>query len=119
MVALVTFGRPWMRAWAGEAGSRPETHLALVLLASAAVIVALHEVAAASVTVAADSPWEAAGPIVAGSPQQVLDRLAEFKQACGLDRHLFHMDTGALPQEALFESLELLTTEVLPKLRDA
>jgi alkanesulfonate monooxygenase SsuD/methylene tetrahydromethanopterin reductase-like flavin-dependent oxidoreductase (luciferase family) len=57
------------------------------------------------------------GPLVAGSPQQVLDRLAEFKEACQLDRHLFHVDDGALPQEALFESLELLSSEVLPKLR--
>jgi alkanesulfonate monooxygenase SsuD/methylene tetrahydromethanopterin reductase-like flavin-dependent oxidoreductase (luciferase family) len=59
------------------------------------------------------------GPLVAGSPQQVLDRLAEFKQACGLDRHLFHVDSGALPQDVLFESLEMLASEVLPKLRDA
>jgi hypothetical protein len=27
------------------------------------------------------------------------------------------VDDGALPQEALFESLELLSSEVLPKLR--
>ncbi len=58
----------------------------------------------------------ATGPAVAGSPQQVLDRLSEFKEACGLDRQLFHVDDGALPQEHLFESLELLATEVLPKL---
>ena len=56
------------------------------------------------------------GPGVAGSPQQVLDRLSEFKEVVGLDRQLFHVDTGALPQDAVFESLELLATEVLPKL---
>ena len=58
----------------------------------------------------------ATGPVVAGSPQQVLDRLAGFKEAIGLDRQLFHVDQGALPQEELFESLELIATEVLPKL---
>jgi len=59
------------------------------------------------------------GPLVIGSPQQALDRLAEFKQACGLDRQLFHVDSGALPQDALFESLEMLASDVLPKLREA
>lgn len=58
------------------------------------------------------------GPVVAGSPQQVLDRLCEFKEACGLQRQLFHVDHGALPQEDVFDSLELLASEVLPKLRD-
>jgi alkanesulfonate monooxygenase SsuD/methylene tetrahydromethanopterin reductase-like flavin-dependent oxidoreductase (luciferase family) len=56
------------------------------------------------------------GPIVAGSPQQVLDRLGEFKEALDLDRHLLHVDSGTQPQEAIFESLDLLATEVLPKL---
>lgn len=57
------------------------------------------------------------GPLVAGSPQQVVDRLGEFIQACQLDRYLFHVDDGALPQEALFDCLELLTSEVLPQIR--
>ena len=57
------------------------------------------------------------GPAVAGSPQQVLDRLAAFKEACGLDRQLLHVDDGAQPQEAVFESLELVASEVLPHLR--
>ena len=56
------------------------------------------------------------GPGVAGSPQQVLDRLAEFKEALDLDRQLFHVDTGALPLEFVFESMELLANEVLPEL---
>jgi len=57
------------------------------------------------------------GPCVAGSPQQVLDRLAVFKEALDLDRQLLHVDNGAQPQEQVFESLERLATEVLPKLR--
>ncbi len=56
------------------------------------------------------------GPAVAGSPQQVLDRIAGFAEALDLDRYLLHMDCGALPQEVLFESLELVAEEVLPKL---
>ena len=59
------------------------------------------------------------GPTVAGSPQQVLDRLAEFKEACGLDRQLLHVDNGTLPQEEVFESLELTAAEVLPALKAA
>ena len=57
------------------------------------------------------------GPVVAGSPQQVLDRLSEFKEVAGLDRQLFHVDQGALPQKDLFESLELVSEKVLPHLR--
>ncbi len=56
------------------------------------------------------------GPAVAGSPQQVLDRLAGFREAVGLDRQLFHVDHGTLPQEHVFESMEMLAAEVLPKL---
>ena len=59
------------------------------------------------------------GPLVLGNPQQVLDRLASFKQACGLDRQLMHVDAGALPQADLFESLELIAAEVLPELEAA
>jgi alkanesulfonate monooxygenase SsuD/methylene tetrahydromethanopterin reductase-like flavin-dependent oxidoreductase (luciferase family) len=58
------------------------------------------------------------GPLVVGDSQEVLDRLAGFKESCGLDRYLFHVDSGALPQEALFECLERLASEVLPSLRD-
>ncbi len=57
------------------------------------------------------------GPVVAGSPQQVLDRLSEFREACGLDRQLLHVDNGSLPQEELFDSLELMATEVIPHLQ--
>ena len=56
------------------------------------------------------------GPLVVGSPQQVIDRLAAFIEACALDRHLLHMDTGALPQDVLFESMEMMAEEVLPHL---
>ena len=58
------------------------------------------------------------GPLVVGDSQEVLDRLAGFKESCGLDRYLFHVDSGALPQEALFDCLERLASEVLPSLRD-
>lgn len=56
------------------------------------------------------------GPVVAGNPQQVLDRLSGFLEAFEIDRYLFHVDAGALPQGDVFESMELLATEVLPKL---
>lgn len=56
------------------------------------------------------------GPVVAGEPQQVLDRLGEFKESLDLDRHLLHVDTGTQPLEVVFDSLDLLASEVLPKL---
>jgi len=57
------------------------------------------------------------GPLVVGAPQEVLDRLAGFMEACDLDRYIFHVDSGALPQKDLFESLDLFSAEVLPHLR--
>lgn len=71
MVALATCGQPWMILWAGEAGAQPEAQRVLTWLAVAALVQAAHEVAAASVTMAAESPWSSAGPIVAGHAANV------------------------------------------------
>jgi alkanesulfonate monooxygenase SsuD/methylene tetrahydromethanopterin reductase-like flavin-dependent oxidoreductase (luciferase family) len=58
------------------------------------------------------------GPAVAGSPQQVVDKLAHFKTSVGLDVQLLHLDGGGMPQPLLFEAVELLASEVVPKLAD-
>lgn len=57
-----------------------------------------------------------AGPAVCGSPAEVAERIAEINGLLDLDRHVFLMDIGGLPWPTLTESIELLTTEVMPQL---
>ena len=57
------------------------------------------------------------GPAICGSPAQVIERIGEINDTLGLDRHLFLMDVGALPDKALQDSIDLVGTEVLPALR--
>ncbi|MDH3681407.1 MAG: LLM class flavin-dependent oxidoreductase [Acidimicrobiia bacterium] len=56
------------------------------------------------------------GPAICGSPAEVVDRIGVINETLGLDRHLFLLDAGAVPQEVLAEEMDLLATEVLPKL---
>ena len=58
-----------------------------------------------------------AGPAICGSPAQVTERILEINDTLGLDRHIFLMDVGALPEAALHDALELMGSEVLPTLR--
>ncbi len=66
MAALVTQGNGVLVAWAGDVAKMPETSIALALLAAAAVIAAGHEVAAATLTLAGRSAWDAALPLASG-----------------------------------------------------
>ena len=66
MGAIVTQGDGVLVAWAGDVARLPETPIALALLASAAIIAAGHEVAAATLTLAGRSAWDAALPLVLG-----------------------------------------------------
>ena len=72
MAALALCGAPLLQAWAGPVAAREESALALALLGGAAVIAALHELAASMLTLGARSPWHAAWPLVAGSVLNVL-----------------------------------------------
>lgn len=56
------------------------------------------------------------GPILAGSPNEVADRIAAIWQALGHDRHILHMDIGNVPHAQVMQSIELLGTLVLPQL---
>jgi alkanesulfonate monooxygenase SsuD/methylene tetrahydromethanopterin reductase-like flavin-dependent oxidoreductase (luciferase family) len=56
------------------------------------------------------------GPAICGSPAQVVERINEIDDLLGLDRHLFLLDAGGVPQPVLDDEMELLATEVLPKL---
>jgi alkanesulfonate monooxygenase SsuD/methylene tetrahydromethanopterin reductase-like flavin-dependent oxidoreductase (luciferase family) len=57
------------------------------------------------------------GPVIAGSAQEVIDRLSDMHAALGNDRYIMHMDVGNVPHSAVMKSIELFGTEVLPQLR--
>lgn len=58
------------------------------------------------------------GPAICGSPAEVTERIAEINDTLGLDRHIFLMDAGSLPDPALHGALELMGSDVLPALRE-
>ena len=49
-----------------------------------------------------------AGPAIAGSPAEVTERIAEIDDTLGLDRQLFLLDVGGLPEPLVKESMDLL-----------
>jgi O-antigen/teichoic acid export membrane protein len=66
MAALSLGGRSMLVAWAGPVAARPEAAIAITLLAIAAAIAAGHEVVSSALMLGGTTPWESAGPIVAG-----------------------------------------------------
>ncbi len=56
------------------------------------------------------------GPAICGSPAEVVERVGRIDELLGLDRHLFLLDAGAVPDEVLADEMELLATKVLPQL---
>jgi alkanesulfonate monooxygenase SsuD/methylene tetrahydromethanopterin reductase-like flavin-dependent oxidoreductase (luciferase family) len=54
---------------------------------------------------------------VVGSPQEVVDKTMAYHRVYGIDRILFQMGFGGVPQRDHLEAIELLATEVAPVLR--
>jgi alkanesulfonate monooxygenase SsuD/methylene tetrahydromethanopterin reductase-like flavin-dependent oxidoreductase (luciferase family) len=54
------------------------------------------------------------GPILVGSPQQIIDKLMYERELFALDRFLGQVDIGGLPYTKVAKSIELLATQVLP-----
>ncbi len=55
-----------------------------------------------------------AGPTVCGSPQQVIERMEEWRDAAGLTDYLFMCDQGGMPPEDLFDMLAYAGEVILP-----
>ncbi len=55
------------------------------------------------------------GPAVCGSPSEVVDRIAEFNDALGIDLYLAMMDQGSPPAGQLHDSMQVFAEEVVPK----
>jgi alkanesulfonate monooxygenase SsuD/methylene tetrahydromethanopterin reductase-like flavin-dependent oxidoreductase (luciferase family) len=64
-----------------------------------------------------DQRFAPGGMVFVGDPSEVADRLITFQRAMGHSRHIVQMDLGHMPQRDLLASIELLGTEVLPKVR--
>jgi alkanesulfonate monooxygenase SsuD/methylene tetrahydromethanopterin reductase-like flavin-dependent oxidoreductase (luciferase family) len=60
----------------------------------------------------------AEGPVLVGSPQQIIDKILYFHEAFGHDLQSFSLPT-MLPHEQQLEMLERLATEVIPVVRRA
>ncbi|KYH43723.1 LLM class flavin-dependent oxidoreductase [Branchiibius sp. NY16-3462-2] len=57
-------------------------------------------------------------PLTVGSPQQVIERYAGFREQVGdYQRQLFLIDHAGLPMETVLEQIEILGSEVVPALR--
>jgi alkanesulfonate monooxygenase SsuD/methylene tetrahydromethanopterin reductase-like flavin-dependent oxidoreductase (luciferase family) len=57
------------------------------------------------------------GPILAGDPNEVADRLAAIHAALRHDRHILQFDIGNIDHAAVMRSIELLGTKVLPQVQ--
>ena len=56
------------------------------------------------------------GMVAAGTPDDVFEVLDRFGQV-GMDQVIIHMQMGGVPHEEIMRSIEILGTEVFPKLR--
>lgn len=57
------------------------------------------------------------GPLMTGSPQEVIDKLLAEREILGIDRFIGHADLGGLPPNLVNHSIELFATEVVPVIR--
>jgi alkanesulfonate monooxygenase SsuD/methylene tetrahydromethanopterin reductase-like flavin-dependent oxidoreductase (luciferase family) len=57
------------------------------------------------------------GSAICGSPAEVADRIHALNEQLGLELHYLMPDLGGLPERLLREVMDLLGTEVLPRLR--
>lgn len=56
------------------------------------------------------------GPALAGSPQEVVDKLCAFAELLQADVNLIYLDMGGMPRGELLDMVGLMGSDVLPKL---
>jgi len=59
------------------------------------------------------------GPMLIGSPQQVIDKLLTHRELLGVSRFIGQIDVGSMPAGMAQASLELFATDVAPVVRRA
>jgi alkanesulfonate monooxygenase SsuD/methylene tetrahydromethanopterin reductase-like flavin-dependent oxidoreductase (luciferase family) len=58
-----------------------------------------------------------AGALMAGSPQEIIDKILAEREILGIDRFIGQVDLGGLPPGLVNHSIELLATQVAPVIR--
>ncbi|QTV79977.1 hypothetical protein [Microbacterium sp. NIBRBAC000506063] len=58
-----------------------------------------------------------AGALVAGTPEEVAEKIIFQRDLFGLDRFLLQFSVGTVPHKDVMRSIELLGTEVAPLVR--
>jgi probable LLM family oxidoreductase len=58
------------------------------------------------------------GPVLAGTPDEVIEKILYQHDIFGHDRLLLQISVGALPKAQLFRAMELLATEVVPAVQE-
>jgi alkanesulfonate monooxygenase SsuD/methylene tetrahydromethanopterin reductase-like flavin-dependent oxidoreductase (luciferase family) len=57
------------------------------------------------------------GMVFAGGPDQIADRIIHLHKLLGHSRQILQMDVGGMPHQTFLQSIELLGTQVLPRIR--
>jgi alkanesulfonate monooxygenase SsuD/methylene tetrahydromethanopterin reductase-like flavin-dependent oxidoreductase (luciferase family) len=60
----------------------------------------------------------AGGMVFAGGPDEIADRILHLHSLLGHDRQILQMDVGGMPHDVFLRGIELLGTEVAPRVRD-
>jgi alkanesulfonate monooxygenase SsuD/methylene tetrahydromethanopterin reductase-like flavin-dependent oxidoreductase (luciferase family) len=64
-----------------------------------------------------DANYAPGGMTMVGEPSEVADRLIAFQRELGHSRQILQMDLSGIPHREVLRSIELLGTEVAPKVR--
>jgi alkanesulfonate monooxygenase SsuD/methylene tetrahydromethanopterin reductase-like flavin-dependent oxidoreductase (luciferase family) len=67
----------------------------------------------------AETNYSRGGMVFAGDPAEIADRIVDLQQHLGHMRHFLQMDIGGMPHKDVLSSIELLGTEVAPRVRAA
>jgi len=57
------------------------------------------------------------GMVFAGDPEEIAERIIDLHHHLGHSRHFLQMDIGGMPHAEVLRSMELLGTEVAPRVR--
>jgi len=64
-----------------------------------------------------DTNYAPGGMTMVGEPDEIADRLIAFQRKIGHSRQIIQMDIGGIPHRDVLRSIELLGTEVAPRVR--
>ncbi len=66
-----------------------------------------------------DAARSPGGALYVGDPETVAEKILRVQEALGFDRFLLHVPVGTMPGAQVMKSLELLGTQVAPKVKEA